>query len=46
MRNPFLLGAFALVSVIFFIHNWVMSAGQGKVEKKLDELKAPLKDRL
>jgi lipopolysaccharide export LptBFGC system permease protein LptF len=46
MSNPFLFGAFALVSVVFFIHNWLMSARQSRLEKKLDELKAQLKERL
>jgi hypothetical protein len=45
MSNPFLFGAFALVSVVFFIHNWIMSSRQTKLEKKLEELKAQLKDR-
>jgi hypothetical protein len=43
MSNPFLFGAFALVSVVFFIHNWIMSARQSRLEKKLDELKSQLK---
>src|SRR5258707_700332 len=46
MSNPFIFSAFALVSVVVVIHNWVMSARQSRLEKKLDELKASLKDRL
>ena len=46
MNNPFLFGAFALVSLVFFIHNWLMSVRQSRLEKKLDELKAQLKDRV
>jgi hypothetical protein len=46
MSNPFLFGAFALVSLVFFIQNWRMSSRQSRLEKKLDELKAQLKDRL
>jgi hypothetical protein len=44
MSNPFLFGAFALVTVVFFIHNWLMSARQSRLEKKLDELKSQMKD--
>jgi len=46
MSNPYLFGAFALVSVVFFIHNWILSSRQARLEKKLEELKAQLKDRL
>jgi len=46
MSNPFLFGAFALVTLVFFIHNWLMSTRQSRLEKKLDELKAQLKDRV
>ncbi len=46
MSNPFLFGAFALVSLVFFIYNWLMSSRLSRLEKKLDELKAQLKDRL
>jgi len=46
MSNPYLFGAFALVTLVFFIHNWLMSSRQSRLEKKLDELKAQLKDRL
>jgi hypothetical protein len=45
MNNSYLFGAFALVTIVFFIHNWGMSARQRRLEKKLDELKAQLKDR-
>jgi len=46
MSNPYLFGAFALVSVVFFIHNWILSSRQNKLEKKLEDLKAQLKDRI
>ena len=46
MTNPYLFGAFALVSLVFFIHNWIMSSRQSRLEKKLDELKSQLKDRM
>ena len=46
MSNPYLFGAFALVSVVFFVHNWILSSRQNKLEKKLEELKAQLKDRI
>jgi hypothetical protein len=46
MNNPFLFGAFALVTLVFFIHSWFMSSRQKRLEKKLDELKAHLKDRI
>ena len=46
MSNPYLFGAFALVSVVFFIHNWILSSRQNKLEKKLEDLKAQLKDRM
>ena len=45
MSNPYLFGAFALVSVVFFIHNWILSSRQNKLEKKLEDLKAQLTDR-
>jgi hypothetical protein len=45
MTNPFLFGAFALVTVVFLIHNWTISSRQRRLEKKLDELKAQFKDR-
>ena len=45
MSNPYLFGAFALVAIVFFIHNWLMSSRQARLEKKLDELRAQLKDR-
>jgi CcmD family protein len=46
MNNlSFLFGAFALVSLVFFIHSWVMSSRQKRLEKKLEELKSHLKDR-
>ena len=46
MTNPYLFGAFALVSLVFFIHNWIMSSRQSRLEKKLDELKSQLKDKM
>ena len=46
MSNPYLFGAFALVTLVFFIHNWIMSGRQSRLEKKLDELKSQMKDRL
>jgi hypothetical protein len=45
MSNPYLFGAFALVAIVFFIHNWLMSSRQARLEKKLEELKSQLKDR-
>jgi len=46
MNNlSYLFGAFALVTIVFFIHNWMMSSRQARLEKKLEELKAQLKDR-
>ena len=44
-NSRFLFGAFALVTIVFFIHNWAMSSRQRRLEKKLDELKNQLKDR-
>jgi hypothetical protein len=46
MSNPFLFGAFALVAAVFFIHNWLMSSRQARLEKKLEELKEQLRDRI
>jgi hypothetical protein len=43
MSNPYLFGAFALVAAVFFIHGWIMSARQARLEKKLEELKAQMK---
>ena len=45
MSNPYLFGAFALVTIVFFIHNLLMSSRQARLEKKLEELKSQLKDR-
>jgi hypothetical protein len=46
MNNlSYLFGAFALVTLVFFIHGWLMSSRQNRLEKKLEELKAQLKDR-
>ena len=45
MSNPYLFGAFALVAIVFFIHNWLMSSRQARLEKKLDELRSQLRDR-
>jgi ABC-type amino acid transport system permease subunit len=42
----YLFGAFALVTIVFFIHNWAMSSRQHRLEKKLEELKAQLKDKI
>jgi len=39
MSNPYLFAAFALVAVVFFIHNWMLGSRQTRLEKKLDELK-------
>jgi hypothetical protein len=45
MNNlSYLFGAFALVSVVFFIHGWMMSSRQARLEKKLAALKEQLKD--
>jgi hypothetical protein len=46
MNNRFLFGAFALVTIVFFVHNWVMSSRQRRLERKLEELKSQLKDRM
>jgi len=45
MTNSYLFGAFALVAIVFFIHNWSLSSRQARLEKKLEELKSQLKDR-
>jgi ABC-type amino acid transport system permease subunit len=45
MTNSYLFGAFALVAIVFFIHNWLLSSRQTRLEKKLEELKSQLKDR-
>jgi hypothetical protein len=47
MNNlSYLFAAFALVSVVFVIHGWLMSSRQARLEKKLEELKAQIKDKL
>ena len=47
MNNlSYLFAAFALVTVVFVIHGWLMSSRQTRLEKKLDELKAQMKDKL
>jgi len=45
MNNRFLFAAFALVTIVFFIHNWAMSSRQRRLERKLEELKDQLKGR-
>jgi ABC-type amino acid transport system permease subunit len=45
MNNKYLFAAFALVAIVFFIHNWMMSSRQKRLETKLEELKSQLKDR-
>ena len=45
MSNQYLFGAFALVTIVFFIHNWVLSSRQARLEKRLEEMKNQLKDR-
>jgi ABC-type amino acid transport system permease subunit len=45
MTNSYLFGAFALVAIVFFIHNLLLSSRQTRLEKKLEELKSQLKDR-
>ena len=46
MNNlSYLFGAFTLVTLVFFIHGWLMSSRQARLEKKLEELQAQLKDR-
>jgi hypothetical protein len=44
MSNPYLFGAFALVAMVFFIHNLIMSSRQAALDKKLEELKERLKE--
>jgi ABC-type amino acid transport system permease subunit len=46
MSNPYLFAAFALVALVFFIHNWMMSSRQARLEKKLEELRSQLKDQI
>jgi preprotein translocase subunit YajC len=46
MNNlSYLFAAFALVTLVFLIHAWMMSSRQSRLEKKLEELKAQLRDR-
>jgi hypothetical protein len=45
MNNSYLFGAFALVTIVFFIHSWILSSRQVRLEKKVEELKSQLKDR-
>jgi len=45
MSNQYLFGAFALVALVFFIHNWLLSSRQARLEKRLEEMKNQLKDR-
>jgi len=37
--------AFALVTIVFLIHGWMMSSRQARLEKKLEELREQVKDR-
>ena len=46
MSNQYLFGAFALVALVFFIHNWLLSSRQARLEKRLEEMKNQLKDRV
>jgi len=46
MNNlSYLFGAFALVTLVFFLHSWLMSSRQARLERKLEELKAQIKER-
>ena len=45
MSNPYLFAAFALVTAVFFVHSWLMSSRQSRLERKLEELKEQLRDR-
>jgi len=46
MNNlQYLFGAFTLVTVVFFIHSLLMGSRQARLEKRVEELKAQLKDR-
>jgi hypothetical protein len=46
MNNlSYLFGAFALVTVTFFIHSWMMSARQTRLERKLDELRDQVREK-
>jgi len=45
MTNSYLFGAFAFVAIVFFIHNWLISSRQARLEKKLEELKSQVRDR-
>ncbi len=47
MNNlTYLFGAFALASLVFFIHGWIMSSRQHRLEKKLEQLREQLKDKV
>lgn len=46
MNNlSYAFGAFALVTLVFFIHSWIMSSKQSRLEKKLDELREQVRER-
>ncbi len=42
----YLFGAFAFASLVFFIHGWAMSSRQQRLERKLEQLREQLKDRM
>lgn len=43
MNNLF--AAFSVVFLAIFIYSWLMTSRQKRLEKKLDELKAQLKEK-
>ena len=46
MNNlSYLFGAFALVTIVFFIHTFMMSSRQARLEKKLEELREQLREQ-
>lgn len=45
MNRYFLFGAYAVVSIVFFIYAWRMGSRQKRLEKKLDELKEQVREK-
>lgn len=42
----FAFAAYGLAFLVFFVFMWIMIARQNKLDRKLDELKSHLKDRM
>jgi hypothetical protein len=44
MNNPYLLGAFILVAIVFIIHHGMMTSRRSRLERRLEDLKSQARD--